>query len=102
MVGSSAAWANGSAGSAVTGDPPTGSTSVHVMCTPVCIAARQASVRVFAVPPVWIHIFRYAQDAELRARIRRQLNRGESRHALARPLFFANQGTSGSGTATRS
>jgi len=59
----------------------------------VCIAARQASVRVFAVPPVWIHIFQYAQDAELGARIRRQLNRDESRHALARRLFFANQGT---------
>jgi hypothetical protein len=38
-------------------------------------------------------ILRYAHDAELRARIRRQLNRGESRHALARRLFFANQGT---------
>ena len=36
---------------------------------------------------------RYAHDAELRARIRRQLNRGESHHALARRLFFANQGT---------
>jgi TnpA family transposase len=40
-----------------------------------------------------IHILRYAHDAQLRARIRRQLNRGESRHALARRLFFANQGT---------
>jgi TnpA family transposase len=39
-----------------------------------------------------IHILRYAHDAELRARIRRQLNRGESRHALVRRLFFANQG----------
>ena len=28
-----------------------------------------------------------------RAHIRRQLNHGESRHALARRLFFANQGT---------
>jgi TnpA family transposase len=49
-----------------------------------------------------IHILRYAHDAELRARIRRQLNRGESRHALARRLFFANQGTFASATAMRS
>ena len=41
----------------------------------------------------WGRRRRYAHDAELRARIRRQLNRGESRHALARRLFFANQGT---------
>lgn len=39
-----------------------------------------------------IHLLRYAHDAQLRARIRKQLNRGESRHALARRLFFANQG----------
>jgi TnpA family transposase len=39
-----------------------------------------------------IHILRYAHDAQLRARIQRQLNRGESRHALAARIFFANQG----------
>jgi TnpA family transposase len=39
-----------------------------------------------------LHLLRYANDAQLRARIRKQLNRGESRHALARRLFFANQG----------
>jgi TnpA family transposase len=39
-----------------------------------------------------IHLLRYAHDAQLRARIQQQLNRGESRHALAKRLFFANQG----------
>ncbi|HTP51679.1 MAG TPA: Tn3 family transposase [Anaeromyxobacteraceae bacterium] len=39
-----------------------------------------------------LFILRYAHDAELRARVHRQLNRGEARHALARRLFFANQG----------
>jgi TnpA family transposase len=39
-----------------------------------------------------IFILRYAHDAELRARVHLQLNRGEARHALARRLFFANQG----------
>lgn len=39
-----------------------------------------------------IHILRYSHDAQLRKRVRKQLNRGESRHALARRLFFANQG----------
>jgi TnpA family transposase len=39
-----------------------------------------------------IHILRYAQEADLRHRIQRQLNRGEFRHKLARRLFFANQG----------
>jgi len=39
-----------------------------------------------------IHILRYVQDADLRHRIQRQLNRGEFRHKLARRLFFANQG----------
>jgi TnpA family transposase len=43
--------------------------------------------------PKTIHILRYAHDAQLRARIQKQLNRGESRHALARRLFFGNQGT---------
>ena len=50
-------------------------------------------VAIAGVAAVAIHILRYAHDAELRARIRRQLNRRESRHALARRLFFANQGT---------
>jgi TnpA family transposase len=39
-----------------------------------------------------IYILRYAHDAQLRTRIQRQLNRGESRHALAARLFFVNQG----------
>jgi TnpA family transposase len=39
------------------------------------------------------YILRYAHDAELRGRVHRQLNRGEARHALARRLFFANQGS---------
>jgi TnpA family transposase len=38
------------------------------------------------------YILRYAHDAALRDRIQLQLNRGESRHALARRVFFANQG----------
>jgi TnpA family transposase len=39
-----------------------------------------------------MHILRYSHDPQLRQRVRKQLNRGESRHALARRLFFANQG----------
>jgi len=39
-----------------------------------------------------IHILRYSHDVQLRQRVQKQLNRGESRHALARRLFFANQG----------
>jgi TnpA family transposase len=39
-----------------------------------------------------IHILRYLQDAAIRDRVQLQLNRGESRHELARRLFFANQG----------
>jgi TnpA family transposase len=39
-----------------------------------------------------IYILRYLQDAAVRDRVQRQLNRGESRHELARRLFFANQG----------
>jgi TnpA family transposase len=39
-----------------------------------------------------IHVCRYITDAELRRRIRRQLNKGESLHALRRNLFFAHQG----------
>lgn len=38
------------------------------------------------------NILRYLHDAPLRRIIQAQLNRGESRHALARWLFFANQG----------
>jgi TnpA family transposase len=38
------------------------------------------------------YILRYAHDAEVRDRVHLQLNRGESRHALARRIFFANQG----------
>jgi TnpA family transposase len=38
------------------------------------------------------NILRYLHDAPFRRRIQAQLNRGESRHALARWLFFANQG----------
>ncbi|MBA2764510.1 MAG: Tn3 family transposase [Thermoleophilaceae bacterium] len=43
------------------------------------------------------HILRYAHDAKVRDRVQLQLNRGESRHALARRLFFANQGAFRSG-----
>jgi TnpA family transposase len=43
------------------------------------------------------HILRYLNDAPLRARIQLQLNRGESRHNLARRLFFANRGMFRSG-----
>jgi TnpA family transposase len=39
-----------------------------------------------------IYILRYAHDAALRGRVQLQLNRGESHHALARRVFFANQG----------
>ena len=35
---------------------------------------------------------RYVADEELRRRARRQLNKGESLHALRRDLFFAHQG----------
>ena len=38
------------------------------------------------------HILQYLHDDTLRERVHRQLNRGESRHQLARRLFFANQG----------
>jgi TnpA family transposase len=37
-------------------------------------------------------LLRYMRDQELRQRIRTQLNRGEHRHALARRIFFGNQG----------
>lgn len=39
-----------------------------------------------------IYILRYICDPALRQRVQRQLNRGESRHDLARVLFFANRG----------
>jgi TnpA family transposase len=39
-----------------------------------------------------IFILRYIADEPLRRMIQRQLNRGEARHALARWIFFANQG----------
>ena len=38
------------------------------------------------------YILQYLHDDTLRERVHRQLNRGESRHQLARRLFFANQG----------
>ena len=38
------------------------------------------------------NVLRYLHDAPFRRLIQAQLNRGESRHALARWLFFANQG----------
>ena len=38
------------------------------------------------------YILRYAHDGGLRDRVQLQLNRGESRHSLARRVFFANQG----------
>ena len=39
-----------------------------------------------------IYLCRYLADEELRRRVRRQLNKGESLHALRRDLFFAHQG----------
>ncbi len=39
-----------------------------------------------------VSILRYLHEEELRRRVQLQLNRGESRHELARWLFFANQG----------
>lgn len=44
-----------------------------------------------------IYILRYMNDAATRDRVHRQLNRGESRHALAKELFFARQGAFRSG-----
>ena len=43
------------------------------------------------------YLLRYLHDAALRDRVYLQLNRGESRHELARRLFFANQGAFRSG-----
>jgi len=39
-----------------------------------------------------IYLCRYVANEELRRRVRRQLNKGESLHALRRDLFFAHQG----------
>jgi TnpA family transposase len=39
-----------------------------------------------------LYVCRYVADEELRRRVRRQLNKGESLHALRRNLFFAHQG----------
>jgi TnpA family transposase len=39
-----------------------------------------------------IYVCRYIADEELRRRVRCQLNKGESLHALRRDLFFAHQG----------
>ena len=39
-----------------------------------------------------IYILRYIHEDNLRRRVQLQLNRGESRHELARWLFFANRG----------
>lgn len=39
------------------------------------------------------YILRYVRDEKLRYVVRQQLNRGEARHALARYVFFADQGS---------
>jgi len=44
-----------------------------------------------------VHVLRYLHDGQLRGRVQLQLNRGESRHDLARRLFFANRGVFRSG-----
>jgi TnpA family transposase len=44
-----------------------------------------------------IYILRYIHEEDLRRQVELQLNRGESRHALARWLFFANRGEFRSG-----
>lgn len=43
------------------------------------------------------YLLRYLHDDALRNRVHLQLNRGESRHELARRLFFFNQGAFRSG-----
>ena len=43
------------------------------------------------------YLLHYLHDGALRDRVHLQLNRGESRHELARRLFFANQGAFRSG-----
>ena len=40
-----------------------------------------------------VFIFRYLNEPDLRQRVQLQLNRTESRHQLAKRLFFANQGS---------
>lgn len=39
-----------------------------------------------------IYILHYLSDESLRRKVQLQLNRGETRHYLARHIFFANQG----------
>ena len=39
-----------------------------------------------------VYVLRFIDDEELRRLVRRQLNRGESRHDLARKVFYADQG----------
>lgn len=39
-----------------------------------------------------IYVLHYISKPELRRKVQLQLNRGESRHYLARHIFFANQG----------
>ena len=39
------------------------------------------------------YILRYLYDEKLRYAVRKQLNRGKSRHTLARYVFFADQGS---------
>ncbi len=39
-----------------------------------------------------LFVLRYLADAELRRRIGRQLNKGETLHSLRRQLFFAHEG----------
>ena len=49
-----------------------------------------------------IYILRYLHEGDVRRRVQFQLNRGESRHDLARWLLFANQGSSARVTTRRS
>jgi len=39
-----------------------------------------------------VYILRYISDPALRRKVQKQLNRGESRHDLAKVIFFANRG----------
>ncbi|HTP28531.1 MAG TPA: Tn3 family transposase [Anaeromyxobacteraceae bacterium] len=43
------------------------------------------------------YILRYTHDPAVRDRVHLQLNRRESRHALAKRIFFGNQGVCRSG-----
>jgi TnpA family transposase len=47
-------------------------------------------------------LLRYLNDTALRDRVHLPLNRDESRHELARRLFFANQGALAAATTRRS